>query len=119
MREIKFPKRNSDQTFVIFARFSMSNNGILGLVRDYVKAWVRANATWVRIWRSNVIKEERLDFFKDFVSAPTVEDGPGQNSFSILLKGRADATRWKDWAVLLVDDISTVFPEIKFEKFDS
>jgi hypothetical protein len=119
MAEIKFPRRHGDQSFTVFARFSTSDHAILALVRDYVKAWIRANSTWTRIWRSDVIREERLDFYSEFLSEPRVEEGPGESSFSVVLEGRPSATRWKDWAVFLVGDISTVFPEVQFERFES
>ena len=119
MTEIKFPKRRDDQSFVVFARFSTSDSAIVALVRDYVKAWVRANSTWARIWRSDVIREERLDFYSEFLSEPRFEDGPGESAFSVVLDGRPDASRWKDWAVFLVGDIERMFPEVKFERFES
>lgn len=119
MAKIKFPKRRDDKSFVVYARFRTSNHAILALVRDYLKAWTKANSTWTRVWRSDVIKEERLEFYSEFLLEPRVEAGPGESSFSVVLEGRPCATRWKDWTVFLVGDISRVFPEVKFERFDS
>jgi hypothetical protein len=80
---------------------------------------MRANSTRTRIWRSNVIREERLDFYSDFRSEPRVEDGPGQSAFSLVMEGRPRAKSWKDWVVFLLGDIARVFPEVKFERFQS
>ena len=119
MAEVKFPRQHDDGSFVVLARFSTADHAILALVRDYIKAWMRANSTWTRIWRSDAIEEERLDFYSEFVSEPRVEDESGGSSFSVVLEGRPSATRWKDWAVFIVSDISRVFPEVKFERFES
>src|SRR6266704_883473 len=119
MAENEFPKRRGDQSFVLFAHFSTSDPGIIPLVRDYVKAWVRANKIWTRIWRSNVIREERLDFNSEFLSEPRVDNGPGQSALSVVLEVRPSARWWKDWAGFLVSDIAKVFPEVKFERFES
>jgi hypothetical protein len=119
MTQIKFPKRRGDQSFMVFARFSTSDPAIVTLVRDYLKVWLRANSTWIRIWRSNEIREERLDFHSEFLSEPRLEDGPLKSAFSVVLEGRPDASRWKDWAVFLVGDIEKIFPEVKFDRFES
>jgi hypothetical protein len=119
MSEINFPKRHEDGAFNVCARFTMSDPSILPLVQDYLKAWLGANCTWIRIWRSNVIEEERLDFYSDFISGPRIENGCDGVSFSVVLEGRPAAKRWKDWAVHLVHDITAVFQEVKFERFDS
>jgi hypothetical protein len=85
-------------------------------VRDYVKAWVKANSIWTRIWRSNVIREERLDFYSEFSSEPRVDNGPGESSFSVVFEGRPTARLWKDWLVFFVGEVVKVFPEIRFER---
>jgi hypothetical protein len=103
----------------VFARFSIADRAILPLVREYVSAWTRANRTWTRIWRSNVITVEQMDFNSEFLSEPRLKVEPGDTSFSVVLEGRSSATRWKDWAVFLVDDISKVFPEVSFDRFKS
>jgi hypothetical protein len=119
MRGVKFPKRRDDGSFVVVARFTVSDRTVLALVRDYVKAWVRAHGTWIRLWRSNSIEEERLQFDSEFQGEPRVEAAPDGSSFFLLLEGRPSATRWKDWVVLMANDISNVFPEVKFEGFES
>ena len=119
MSEIKFPKRLADNSFVVFARFSAPDPAISALVRDYLKAWIDVNGTWARIWRSNVITVERLEFHSEFSSEPRVEEGADGYAFSIVWEGKPAATRWKDWVVFLVDDVSKVFPEVKFEAFDT
>jgi hypothetical protein len=92
---------------------------VLVLVREYLSAWARANRTWTRIWRSDSIREELLEFSSEFSSEPSVEAGTKDDQFCVVLQGRPSATRWKDWAVYLVDDLVKVFPEIKFERFES
>ena len=119
MSEINFPKRRGDGGFSLSARFTISDPSILPLVQDYLKEWLKANCTWTRIWRSNVIEEERLDFYSDFISDPRVENGDDGISFSVVFEGKPSAKRWKDWAVRLVHDITTIFQEVKFERFDS
>ena len=119
MNEINFPKPHGDGAFSVYARFTISDPSILPLVQDYVKVWLRANCTWTRIWRSNVIEEERLDFYSDFISEPRFENDGDGVSFSVVLEGRPSARCWKDWVVHLVHDITTVFQEVKFERFDS
>jgi hypothetical protein len=119
MTEIRFPRRREDGSFVLDARFSISNGAILPLVRDYLQTWMKVNSTWVRIWRSNLIREERLDFYSDFLSEPRIEADPEGRSFSVVLEGRPLAEWWKDWAVRFVGDISRMFPEAKFEGFES
>jgi hypothetical protein len=118
MPEIQFPKRRADESFVLLARFGTSDREVVALVRDYVKAWVRANSTWTRIWRSNVITEERLDFCSEFQSEPRVEDGPGESAFAVVLEGRPTSKLWRDWVVFLVGDIAKAFPEVEFERFE-
>jgi hypothetical protein len=119
MNEIRFPKRRADNSFVVSAWFSISHPEVIPLVRDYVKAWVRANSTWTRIWRSNKIREERLEFHSEFLSEPRLESGLEASAFSIVFETRPDASRWKDWVIFLVDDIRKVFPESKFDRFES
>jgi len=119
MAEINFPRRREDGSFIVFARFSTLDLAIVELVQDFLKAWMRANNPWIRVWRSDTIWEERLDFDSEFLSEPRVDCEPGGLHFSVVLEGRPSSTRWKDWAVLMVGDISTVFPEVKFERFDS
>jgi hypothetical protein len=119
MEKIKLPSRNDDQPLIVYARFYTNNPAILHLVRDYVTAWTKANATWTRIWRSNVITEERLNFYSQFLSEPRIEDEDEKSFFSIVLEVQPRATRWKDWAVFLVNDISKVFREVKFDKFET
>jgi hypothetical protein len=119
MTEIRFPKRKGDQSFVLFARFSTSDPEVIALVRDYVKMWVKANSSWTRIWRSNVIREERLDFYSEFSAEPRVENGPGESSFSVVFEGRPTARMWKDWLVFFVGEMVKMFPEIRFERFES
>jgi hypothetical protein len=114
-----FPKRRADQSFVIVARFTTSNLETIALVTDYLKAWTRANRIWYRIWRSDRIEEERLEFSSEFFSEPRIESGADVASFSIILEGRPTAARWKDWVVLLVDDVQRLFPEVKFDRFES
>ena len=119
MAEIQFPKRQGDQSFVLFARFSTSDPEIIALVRDYVKVWVKANSTWTRIWRSNVIREERLDFYSEFSSEPHVDNGPGEFAFSVVIEARPTASVWKDWLVFFVGEMVKVFPEVRFERYES
>ena len=119
MSKIEFPTRRGDQSFVVLASFIISEPEITVLVRDYVKAWMRANRTWTRIWRSNVIVEERLDFDSEFLMEPELKHTHGADTFSIVFAGRPTATRWKDWLVFLVDDLTKLFPEVKFEGFES
>ena len=77
------------------------------------------NNPWNRIWRSSTIWVERLDFYSEFLAEPRVQAESGAaTSFSVVFEGKPSATRWKDWTVFIVNDISTVFPEIKFERFD-
>jgi hypothetical protein len=113
-----FPLRRSDGSFVVSARFTVTDDALLPLVSDYLTAWIRANHTWIRIWRSSAIHEERLEFSTDFSSPPHLRhDGPGR--LSILLVGRPGASNWKDWATFLVKDLCSVFSEITFEGFGS
>jgi hypothetical protein len=119
MTETRFPRRRDDGSFVVSALFISSEPEICALVGDYVAAWTRANKTWVRVWRSNRIEEECLEFCSEFSGEPRVECNPDGRSFQVVLEGRSSATRWKDWAVLMVDDISKVFPEVEFVRFDS
>jgi hypothetical protein len=115
MTAIRFPKRRADGSFTVGARFATRNPAITGLVHDYVAAWMRANRTWVRIWRSNTITEERWDFDSEFLTDPRVEAAPDGKTFSIVFEGRPSATRWKDWVVYLAHDISTADSVRAFE----
>ena len=119
MIEFQFPKRRSDQAFILSAQFTTSRPELVSLVRDYVKAWIGAYSTWIRIWRSNVIIVERLDFYAEFLSEPRVENGSGEITFSLVMEGRPTAKLWKDWAAYLISDITKTFPEVRFERFDS
>lgn len=118
MSEVRFPKKHDDGTFTVKARYSTSDPTVRGLVREYVEAWGRANAVWVRIWRSQSIEEERLELAGDFSCKPHVEflDSDG---FVVVFDGLASSTRWKDWAVRLTREVSSVFPEVRFERFES
>src|SRR5262249_10238829 len=114
-----FPRRRDDGSFLVLARFTTSGVGSIALIAEYLQAWARANRVWYRIWRSDHIEEERLEFSAEFLSEPRIEMGADESSFSIVLEGRPTATRWKDWAVLLVDDVQRLFPEAKFKRFES
>src|SRR4051794_337463 len=103
MTDVRFPKRRGDGTFVVAARCSISDPEVLPLVDDYLQAWMKANSTWVRIWRSHVIWEERLDFYSDFLKNPSIEVDHEKRSFTIVFERRASATRWRDWTVYIVD----------------
>ena len=118
MTEIKYPCRRDDGSFVVVARFHFTDHSVLPLVRDYLKAWISANRTWTRIWRSDVIRVEKMDYDVEFLSDPRLEELSGESLFSVFLEARSSATRWKDWGVFLVHDISTVFPDIDFERFE-
>ena len=121
MTAIKFPKRHADGTFTVRAHFRVlaPDPSIVALVRDYVSAWVRANPIWVRLWRSNIITEERLELAAEFSNDPRVEGGMDGERFVIVFDGRAQARMWKDWMVRLVHEVQKVFSEIKFERFES
>ncbi len=119
MTEIKFPRKRDDGSFTIAASFSTPDEKTVALVREYLGAWTRANKTWTRIWRSETICEERLEFDEEFSAEPTLERGVDALRFAIVLQGRTSARRWKDWLVFLTDDLCKVFPEIKFEGFNS
>ena len=116
---MKFPKRKTDDAFVVFARFSGADPQVIALARDYVKAWMRANSSWTRIWRSNVIREETLEYSMEFLSEPRVEHVAGENSFAVVFEGRATAKMWKDWLVFFVSDFEKIFPEVRFDRFES
>jgi hypothetical protein len=115
---VRFPKRRDDGSFAVIAEFTTSDTTIISLVNDFVKAWIRVNHSWIRIWRSDSIEEEYLDFYREFSSDPRVEV-ESEGAFCVVFEGRPSATRWKDFAVYMVKDISTVFPEVKFVKFAS
>ncbi|MFZ5895026.1 MAG: hypothetical protein ACOY0T_28460 [Myxococcota bacterium] len=119
MTEARFPKKRDDGSFTVLALFSTSDENVVPLVRAYVEAWVRANQTWTRIWRSNCIEVERLEFSSEFASEPRVEDGNEKLRFAIVFDGRPSALRWKDWIAFLLDELRRVFHEIKFEGFES
>jgi len=119
MAEVKFPQKRDDGSFTVSALFSMSDENVLAPLREYLKAWMRANKTWRRVWRSDSIFEEQLEFSSEFSAEPRVETGTEKLRFAIVLDGKPSATRWKDWLVLLTDDLCKVFPEIKFDRFKS
>jgi hypothetical protein len=120
MADVRFPEKREDGSFTVAARFAVSDaGGIAPLVRDYVAAWTQANRSWTRIWRADVVREEYLEFSADFSTDPFVEAGAGATMLAILLEGKPMAHHWKDWAVRLVDDLSKVFPELQFERFES
>lgn len=115
---VKFPRRRGDGTFTVLAYCTVSAPEVVPLVGAYVNAWVEANRRWVRIWRSNVITVEHLELAADFVKDPQVEKAvPG--SLCVVFEGSATSTRWKDWAVRLIDEVCKVFPEVLFERFES
>ena len=118
MTGANFPRKRTDGSFPLAAWFSTSDERVIPLVSDYLSAWVIANQTWTRIWRADSIHQERLQFADDFSASPCLRSGAG-GRFAILLEGRPGSTRWKDWAVFMVDDLSKVFAEIKFERFES
>lgn len=117
---VRFPSRRADGTFSVRAHFTVSDPSLVLLVRDYVSCWMRSNRVWVRIWRSDRIEEERLEYGSEFASDPVVEwDEKSTNgSFSILFECPASATMWKDWTVRLVRDVEVVFPEVKCIGFE-
>jgi hypothetical protein len=115
----RFPTRRADHSFVVYARFVTSDTDIIDLVRQYVSVWARVNQVWTRIWRSDSIREERLEFNAEFLSEPRLENSDDASTFSIVLECRPAAQKWKEWVVSLVDDVCRVFPEVKFERFDS
>jgi hypothetical protein len=118
--EASFPQRRDDGSFTVWAWFaSPEEENVVALVRDYVKAWVRANRTWVRIWRSNSIEEERLEFGSEFSTEPRVEEDAQRRRFAVVLEGIPSADRWRDWAAFMIDDLLRVFPEVRFEGFKS
>jgi hypothetical protein len=119
MTQVKFPKQRKNGSFTVFCRFEASKGKILGLVRDYVNAWAAANRIWVRIWRGKKIRMERWKFYSEFRSKPRVEIAPDGSGFSVVFEGRPGTKRWKDWVVMLVKELSTIFHEIKFIGFDS
>ena len=121
MRQPSFPRRDGDGTFVVRILFAVSgaDDRLPALVRDYLSAWIAANRTWTRIWRSDVIEVEQLVFERDFQQDPTLERSEDGSVLSVVLRGRAEALRWKDWAVRLVEELVSVFRELKFERFDS
>jgi hypothetical protein len=116
---IKFPKRRDDQSFAVAAIFSLTDSAVVSLVRAYTGAWVRANERWSRIWRSNTIEVEELDFDSEFLAIPRIEQLAGESTFAVVFECRLSSTRWKDWMMHMVDDLSRVFPEAKFERFES
>lgn len=87
------------------------------LVAQYVDAWVRANRVWIRVWRSDVIEEERLEFASEFSAEPRIDRVP-DDGFLIVFEVTASSRRWKDWAVYMLDDVCGVFPEVHFERFE-
>jgi hypothetical protein len=119
MSDQKFPKLRSDGMFTVAARFTVADDSVIALVREYVNAWVNANRVWTRIWRSNSIEQEQLAFDSEFSSPPRVESKSSGTSVLVIFEGRPSAKRWKDWVVFLADDISRIFPELKFDGFES
>jgi hypothetical protein len=121
--KVRFPPIRTEGPFTVRALFHTTFDAMVDLVRDYVEAWSRANRTWVRIWRSNTIEVERLDFCAEFSSDPRV-DIDGAQRFAISFEGKAlpgaksSTRRWKDWIVRLVDSLSKVFPEIELKRFE-
>jgi len=117
---VQFPQRRADGSFAVRAKFTTDGPSVAHLVRDYVDCWVRSNRVWVRIWRSDVISEERLEFASEFASDPTVEwDATGADgAFSIRFECVAAASMWKDWIVRLARDIEVVFPEVRNTGFE-
>ena len=118
MADLVFPSKIGDQPIAVVVNFSTGNDSIVSLVSDYLKAWTRVNKVWTRIWRSNVVWEEQMEFDADFSSDPRVIRGKAPGLFSIVLDVRPHSNRWKDWMVRLVDEISRVFHEIKFDGFE-
>jgi hypothetical protein len=118
MADLVFPSTTGDQPITVVAKFSTRNDSIVSLVSDYVKAWTRANKIWTRIWRSNIVWEEKLELDTDFSSDPRVIQGTLLGSFSIVLEVRPHSSRWKDWMARLMGEISRVFHEIKLEGFE-
>ena len=116
---VNFPTRREDQSFSIAARFSLSDTAVLPLVKACVLAWVRANQTWYRIWRSNVVEVEELEFQAEFLSEPRLEQLAGAGCFTLVFDCKPSSTRWKDWIVRLIDDLCKCFPEARFEQFES
>jgi hypothetical protein len=114
----RFPKKNGDEPFSLNAVFAISDPSVVSLVRAYVDAWARANQTWVRIWRSDDIVVEELEFESEFLSAPKVSPGGGGSHFTIAFECRPSATRWKDWTIYLADEVQRIFPEVKLERFE-
>ena len=122
MTVIDLPKRRGDGTFTLRAHFRVlapNPSAAVALVRDYVSAWVRTNPIWMRVWRENVIREERLELANEFSNDPRVEAGVSGDRFAIVFAGKSEAIMWKDWVVRLVDEIRTVFHEVTLERFDS
>jgi hypothetical protein len=74
---------------------------------------------WVRIWRSDGIQEECLQFYDDFSGAPRIETSDGGRHFSVVWDGRPASRWWKDWVARFVDELVRVFHEITFDRFDS
>jgi hypothetical protein len=117
---VRFPGRRGDGSFAVRVRFSTEGPSVVPLVRDYVACWVRSNRVWVRIWRSDIIQEERLELASELRSDPAVEcdAGDANGAFSIVFECLPAASRWKDWIVRLARDIEVVFPEVKCTRFE-
>src|SRR5689334_11832230 len=118
MPDLRLPERRVDGSFMVRIWFATSDLGALALMRDYLAAWLRAHPTWVRIWRSDAIHEEDLEFTTDFLAGPRLEVGPEENLFAVVLEARPLTLRWREWAEFLAEDLLRVFPELTLEGFE-
>ena len=80
------------------------------------RLWITHSLEYPFAAKDGAKARDAITIFSDF--AP---DGRAQKAqrFAVVFEGRPSSRRWKDWAVRLVDEISTVFPETKFERFQS
>jgi hypothetical protein len=113
MNKVKFPKRQSDGSFCIVARFStkVKNEAQLSAINEWLRDWVKRNPTWVG--KYNTGGETVYKYKSEFRRAPIAFLSP-VDELQIQFEGQPTAKKmWKDWLILrIIPELRAAFPVI-------
>lgn len=101
----RFPARNLDGTFTIAARFRSSTN--------HPRASVAAIL-------AGAIARREADGAPAFASefqGPPIEEWQDQEILDVVFHGRAESRVWKDWVVVLIQELEAPEYGLRFEGF--
>ena len=117
---VYFPRRRPDASFcveVTLEAHTNDENFARKIEQWLTDVWVPSNATWHRSWKTgpdlSVERIELLQYFDEFLSAPTITSS-GAAGIRLQLNGRDTKRKsWKDWLVLrILPDLKATFPQV-------